>query len=65
MWDRPNYEPPNEVEPRETPPTNRGDATRVVGAEDGSDPTLTHDVLSPEEKWSKLYIFATAHARPR
>lgn len=27
------------------------DATRVVGAEDGSDPTLTHGALSREEKW--------------
>lgn len=27
------------------------DATRVVGAEDGSDPTLTHGTLSREEKW--------------
>lgn len=29
------------------------DATRAVGAEDGSDPTLTHDALVREEKWSK------------
>lgn len=27
------------------------DATRVVGAEDGSDPTLTHGALTREEKW--------------
>ncbi|BEI86172.1 hypothetical protein CcaverHIS002_0604590 [Cutaneotrichosporon cavernicola] len=28
------------------------DATRIVGAEDGADPTLTYDTLVREEKWS-------------
>lgn len=43
VWDRPNFAPTFD-----TPVEPPKDATRVVGAEDGSDPTLTHGLLTRE-----------------
>jgi len=36
---------------------SEGDITKLTGAEEGADPTLTHDLLnrSREGQWSKLY----------
>lgn len=45
-WNRPGFE--SAYDPNQP----QRDATRVVGAEGGSDPTLTHNhVLSREERW--------------
>jgi len=46
-WDQPSFEADLD--------TTSGvrDSTRVVGSEDGQDPTVTHGVLSREERWSE------------
>ncbi|TXT10685.1 hypothetical protein VHUM_02190 [Vanrija humicola] len=46
-WDQPPFEADLET----SNPVR--DSTRVTGAEDGSDPTLTHEALSREEKWAR------------
>ncbi|KAL1408925.1 ATP-binding protein [Vanrija albida] len=46
-WDQPTFEADLET----SNPVR--DSTRVTGAEDGSDPTLTHEALSREEKWAR------------
>ncbi|WWD22911.1 hypothetical protein CI109_107406 [Kwoniella shandongensis] len=45
----------------------RGDATRVTGAEDGTDPTLTHDLLtsrSREGQWARDGYFSARPSAP-
>lgn len=56
-WDRPSFESSYD------PSQPQRDATRVVGAEGGSDPTLTHShVLSREERWGAWQTSETSAA---
>lgn len=69
IWDQPDG-PPQPRTPPPPPPLQKPsfdvdyertngvpDSTRAVGAgEDGSDPTVTHDILSREEKWGEYSI---------
>lgn len=53
-WDRPGFE--SAYDPNQP----QRDATRVVGAEGGADPTLTHShVLSREERWGTWHPSST------
>lgn len=58
-WDRPGFD--SAYDPNQP----QRDATRVVGAEGGSDPTLTHShVLSREERWGTCHATGTTSTDP-